>query len=153
MQLCLFHWKDCPQITDLSQIPQWGPGGAGGGTYVIPPSPPPTTLRVHLCNYLMDVLGNNVYKQTLFPVKGEEPWSSAGTSNTRPARGFNAAPKHLFRSRKYRSLEEKWLFFQFFLWNYNLLRFLFNIPSVSIQNFKKTLQTELLCGPWINFTV
>jgi hypothetical protein len=32
----------------------------------------------------------------------EKPWSSAGTSNTQPARGFNAAlQQQLFKTRKY----------------------------------------------------
>ncbi len=60
-----------------------------------------------------------------FPTWGTHP-PRAGTSNTRPAgrmrpaRGFNAAPKHLLRTRKYRSLEKNDFSFNF---SYEIIMF------------------------------
>ncbi len=90
-------------------------------------------------------------KPNLIVMLGYGGLSRAGTSNTRPARGLNAAPNNLLRSRKYRSLEGKWLFFQFFLWNYVVFRFLFDIPTVSIQNLKKNVANWITLWPLNQF--
>jgi hypothetical protein len=73
-----------------------------------------------------------------------------GTTNTRPARGFDAAPKHLVRARKHRKLGEKFIFFN--LWYVNRLcsYFFFNF-QMFYSDLKKSFQNSVNLWPLKQF--
>jgi hypothetical protein len=82
--------------------------------------------------------------------------SNPGTSNTRPAgrmrpaRGFDAAPKHLVRSRKHRKLGEKFIFFN--LWYVNrLFSYFFSIFRRFVLIKKKSFQNSVNLWPLKQF--